>query len=49
VYFSGAGGLVSTVADYVRFQQMMLNGGELDGVRILGRKTVELDDGQSHR
>src|SRR5262249_37743224 len=42
VYFSGAGGLVSTTADYVRFQQMMLNGGELDGVRILGRKTVEL-------
>ncbi len=39
VYFSGAGGLVSTVADYVRFHQMMLNGGELDGVRILGRKT----------
>lgn len=42
VYFSGAGGLVSTAADYVRFHQMMLNGGELDGVRILGRKTVEL-------
>jgi CubicO group peptidase (beta-lactamase class C family) len=41
-YFSGAGGLVSTVADYVRFHQMMLNGGELDGVRLLGRKTVEL-------
>jgi len=31
-----------TASDYVRFQQMMLNGGELDGVRILGRKTVEL-------
>ena len=42
VYFSGAGGLVSTVSDYVRFHQMMLNGGELDGSRILGRKTVEL-------
>src|SRR5262249_34255818 len=42
VFFAGAGGLVSTTADYVRFQQMMLNGGELDGVRILGRKTVEL-------
>ena len=41
-YFSGAGGLVSTAADYVRFHQMMLNGGELDGARILGRKTVEL-------
>jgi CubicO group peptidase (beta-lactamase class C family) len=42
VYFSGAGGLVSTASDYFRFQQMMLNGGELDGVRLLGRKTVEL-------
>lgn len=41
-YFSGAGGLVSTVADYFRFHQMMLNGGELDGMRLLGRKTVEL-------
>jgi CubicO group peptidase (beta-lactamase class C family) len=40
--FSGAGGLVSTAADYVRFHQMMLNSGELDGVRLLGRKTVEL-------
>jgi CubicO group peptidase (beta-lactamase class C family) len=42
VFFAGAGGLVSTAADYLRFQQMMLNGGELDGVRLLGRKTVEL-------
>ncbi len=42
VYFSGAGGLVSTAADYFRFHQMMLNGGELDGARLLGRKTVEL-------
>ena len=41
-YFSGAGGLASTARDYFRFQQMMLNGGALDGVRILGRKTVEL-------
>ncbi len=41
-YFMGAGGLVSTARDYFRFHQMMLNGGELDGVRILGRKTVEL-------
>jgi CubicO group peptidase (beta-lactamase class C family) len=41
-YFSGGGGLVSTAADYFRFHQMMLNGGELDGVRLLGRKTVEL-------
>ena len=42
VYFSGAGGLVSTARDYFRFHQMMLNGGELDGVRLLSRKTIEL-------
>ena len=41
-YPSGAGGLYSTAADYLRFCQMLLNGGELEGVRILGRKTVEL-------
>ena len=40
--FSGGGGLVSTMTDYVRFAQMLLSGGELDGTRILGRKTVEL-------
>jgi len=39
---SGGGGLVSTAADYMRFAHMMLNKGELDGVRLLGRKTVEL-------
>jgi CubicO group peptidase (beta-lactamase class C family) len=39
---SGGGGLVSTAADYMRFCRMMLNGGELDGVRILSPKTVEL-------
>jgi len=39
---SGGGGLVSTAADYVRFCRFMLNKGELDGVRLLGRKTVEL-------
>ena len=39
---SGGGGLVSTASDYMRFCQMMLNGGELDGIRILGRKTVDL-------
>jgi CubicO group peptidase (beta-lactamase class C family) len=39
---SGGGGLVGTAADYMRFCQMMLNKGELDGVRLLGRKTVEL-------
>jgi CubicO group peptidase (beta-lactamase class C family) len=36
------GGLVSTTADYARFLQMMLNGGVLDGQRLLSRKTVEL-------
>lgn len=40
VYFSGAGGLVSTASDYFRFHQMMLNGGELDGVRLLSPRTV---------
>lgn len=39
---SGGGGLVSTALDYHRFCRMCLNGGELDGVRILGRKTLEL-------
>jgi CubicO group peptidase (beta-lactamase class C family) len=39
---SGGGGLVSTASDYLRFCKMMLNKGELDGVRLLGRKTVEL-------
>jgi len=38
---SGGGGLVSTTDDYLRFAQMLLNKGELDGVRLLGRKTVE--------
>ncbi|MGA2489532.1 MAG: serine hydrolase [Anaerolineales bacterium] len=37
----GGGGLVSTAGDYFRFGQMLLNGGELDGMRLLGRKTVE--------
>jgi CubicO group peptidase (beta-lactamase class C family) len=39
--FSGGGGLVSTAPDYLRFAQMLLNGGELDGVRILAAKTVQ--------
>ena len=39
---SGGGGLVSTTMDYARFCQMLLNGGALDGVRIIGRKTLEL-------
>ena len=41
-FFSGGGGLVSTAHDYYRFCQMMLNGGSLEGARILGRKSVEL-------
>lgn len=41
-FLSGGGGLVSTVGDYMRFSQMMLNGGVLDGNRLLGRKTVDL-------
>ena len=41
-FLSGGGGLVSTTTDYLRFCQMLLGGGELDRVRILGRKTVEL-------
>jgi CubicO group peptidase (beta-lactamase class C family) len=41
-FLSGGSGLVSTAADYLRFCQMLLNGGELDGIRLLGRKTVEL-------
>lgn len=39
---SGGGGLVSTTVDYWRFAQMMLNGGELDGVRLLTPETVKL-------
>jgi CubicO group peptidase (beta-lactamase class C family) len=41
-YFSGGGGLCSTAEDYFRFCQMLLNGGELDGIRLLSRKSVEL-------
>jgi Beta-lactamase class C and other penicillin binding proteins len=41
-FFSGGGGLYSTASDYLRFAQMLLNGGELDGARIFSRKTVEL-------
>jgi CubicO group peptidase (beta-lactamase class C family) len=41
---SGGGGLVSTTMDYARFCQMMLNKGELDGVRILSPASVELMD-----
>ncbi len=41
-YLSGGGGLFSTAEDYLRFGQMLANGGELDGKRILGRRTVEM-------
>jgi CubicO group peptidase (beta-lactamase class C family) len=41
-YFGGGGGLVSTAEDYARFGQMLLNGGQLDGQRLLGRWTVDL-------
>ena len=39
-WHSGGGGAVSTAADYLRFCQMLLNGGELDGVRLLAPKTI---------
>jgi CubicO group peptidase (beta-lactamase class C family) len=41
-YFKGGAGMVSTASDYLRYAQMMVNGGELDGKRYLSRKTVEL-------
>lgn len=41
-YFSGGAGLVSTVGDYARFCQMMLNGGTFNNRRILARKTVDM-------
>ena len=41
-WFSGGGGLLSSAADYARYCRMLLNGGELEGVRLLSRKTVEL-------
>jgi CubicO group peptidase (beta-lactamase class C family) len=41
-YFSGGAGLASTARDYARFAQMLLNGGSLDGVRLLSPKSVEL-------
>ncbi len=42
LFESGGGGLVSTAADYMRFCRLLLNGGELDGVRLLGRHTLAL-------
>jgi CubicO group peptidase (beta-lactamase class C family) len=41
-WFSGGGGLLSTAADYTIFAQMLLNEGEVGGVRLLGRKTAQL-------
>lgn len=41
-YLSGGGGLASTIGDYYRFLRMMLNNGELNGKRVLSRKSVEL-------
>jgi CubicO group peptidase (beta-lactamase class C family) len=41
-YLSGAGGLVSTATDYLRFCKMLANGGQLEGVRILGCRTLQL-------
>ena len=41
-FVSGGGGLVSTATDYMRFARMLLQGGELDGVRLLGPRTLAL-------
>ena len=41
-FFSGGGGLTSTTADYLRFCEMLRRGGELDGARVLGPRTIEL-------
>jgi CubicO group peptidase (beta-lactamase class C family) len=41
-YFSGGGGLMSTAEDYLQFAQMLLNGGELNGKRLLSPRTVDL-------
>tara|TARA_R110002110_G_scaffold330339_1_gene541595 strand:- start:12354 stop:13541 length:1188 start_codon:yes stop_codon:yes gene_type:complete len=40
-FYSGGGGLLSTVADYYRFSQMLLNGGTLDGARVIGSRTLD--------
>jgi CubicO group peptidase (beta-lactamase class C family) len=41
-YFSGAGGMVTTAEDYAQFAMMLVNGGELNGRRYLGPRTIEL-------
>ncbi|MDD5037391.1 MAG: serine hydrolase [Methylococcaceae bacterium] len=47
-FFGGGAGLISSVYDYLRFCQMLLNHGELDGTRLLSRKTVELMTDTNH-
>jgi len=47
-YLAGGANVLSTPYDYFRFAQMYLNGGELDGVRLLSRKTVELMTATNH-
>jgi CubicO group peptidase (beta-lactamase class C family) len=47
-YLAGGANVLSTVYDYYRYAQMLLNGGELDGVRLLSRKTVELMTATNH-
>jgi len=47
-YLAGGANVLSTPYDYFRFTQMFLNGGELDGVRLLSRKTVELMTATNH-
>ncbi|MES9955955.1 MAG: serine hydrolase domain-containing protein [Sedimenticola sp.] len=47
-YLAGGANVLSTVPDYFRFAQMLLNKGELDGVRLLSRKTVELMTATNH-
>ena len=42
VFEGGGGGMVGTIDDYLRFCQALLNGGELDGERVIGRKTLEV-------
>ena len=42
VYFRGSGGLYSTAEDYIPLGMMLANGGELNGKRLLSRKTVEM-------
>jgi CubicO group peptidase (beta-lactamase class C family) len=44
-YFSGGAGLTSTIQDYARFAQMLVNGGTLDGIRLLSPKTIDLMTG----